>query len=142
MANTISATVVNVNGSPNTPAVNDFSVGLIDITGVGTSSSPTANSRIRYYKDDQQWVDYYVTETVPALMNLANTGGVGMVLLTCISLEAHRQVAPIQVAIPARMFQARPAQTNSAGINSVVFFKEKRYGVAETVAGLLASSNA
>lgn len=140
MANLIQATVTNVSGNPlSTDLSQAFLTSGIIMQDATVASSPTAVTKITYFSGPFSNVEYYVTETVTALIALANTGTTSMVQVTVYEIGGQSQKSTLQYGFPASGIVLRTV--TDTPILTILTCAGVDYGVSETEGDIVTAAN-
>jgi hypothetical protein len=145
MANQLSATVYQIDGNPQRqPITVSFLTNNIFIKEATISTNPAVQSAITYYPNTSNQLEaqtFYVSEDIDALFTDVNPGVSSMVQVTVLDINGDPQPSGgVKYCFPVLGISI---WENVVGdINSIVQFKNKKYGVLETESFLVSIANA
>lgn len=142
MAKQIQVTVVNIEGFPQKTAVSQaFETATIIVSNETVATSPTANSKIRYFYAPNQMREYYVEEEYADIVSAANTDGTSQVELTVYKINGYDQNAALDVSVPADGVSLQTV-LNQTPVNTIVSFMNMTFAVSETEDDIVTAANA
>lgn len=146
MANQIQATVYQIDGSPlNSPIQMSFLTSDIMIKEASVSTNNNINSAIFYYPNTSNKLQdqvFYASDTLTQLRNASNVGTTSQVQATVLVINEDPQIPNgVQYTFPVNNIAIWENVNSNIGVNSLIQYKNKYYGVAETEAVLVTASN-
>lgn len=140
MANLITATVVNIGGTPLAVSLSQaFLTSGIKIQAATISSSPTAVSKITYFSGPFSTIQYWSSDSVATLVALANTGTTSMVQVTVYKVGDYDQKSPAQYAFPASGIVLKTVVQTP--IVTILTCGGINYGVSEVESAIVTAAN-
>lgn len=148
MANQIQATVYQIDGSPLNNSIQiAFLTSNVYMREFQTDLIPAVNSAIVYYPNTNNQLQeqtFLVSETISALVSLANTGGTTQISTTVLEINQEPQIpSGLTFSFPVQGISIWPvADPVVGGVNSYLEFKNKKYYLLEDESALVTAANA
>jgi len=147
MANQLEVLVYQIDGNPlPEPTVISFLTSDIFIKESTISGTPEIQSALVYYSNASNLLQnqtFYVSETVDNLREAANANEITQIQATVLEIDGTPQIPlGVQYSFPATGISIWETIDGLMQVNSTIQFKNKKYGVSQSEATLIAAANA
>jgi hypothetical protein len=140
MANQLEISVSYVNGAPlDTDITKSFLTSDIMVYEIDDVAFPGMNSVVQLYNttaNHAQYTIYYTTDTVAAILALANTNGTSMISCVVNSVNGNPYKTPI-----AYIFPANGVALTEVGSGTNVLFKNFTYSTTDSINTIVTDAN-
>lgn len=147
MANQIQATVYQIDGNPlNSPKQISFLTSDILMRVNSLSTIAEVQSSITYYPNTSNQLQdqtFFVSESLGDLLAAANVGSVTQIQAQVLDINGDPQIpGGVTFTFPADAISMWETIDGLMQVNSTIHFKNKTYGVSDSLSSLVAQSNA